>query len=91
MNPLAFLRGRKGRVTVPAFGGDIRPSVVGPANIKSQLARLAFFRVFLSTVLVTLALVCLALAIRTPSIMGTELFVGDGSAVGCHVEAYEAE
>lgn len=92
MKLLSLIRlGHKDRIAVPPFGGDVRPAVMGPTNIKGQLARLAFVRVFLLTIIVSVSLACLVLAIRTPMIMGTELFVGDGSAVGCHVQSYEVD
>lgn len=85
------LRFRKKRIHLPAFGGDIRPPVHGPHTIKGGLGRLAFARTFLSAVIGVLVVVCLGLIWRTPTIMGTELFVADGSALGCHVPSYDGE
>lgn len=82
---------KSNRIQIPAFGGDVRPSVLGPQKISAQLGRLAFLRTFLTSVISVVAVACLGLAIRTPSIMATELFVADGSALGCHVQSYEDE
>ena len=79
------LFGRRNRVAFPAFGGDVRPPVLGPVSIKVRLARLATIRTLLSSIIIVVALANIALAVRTPGIMGTELFVADGSALGCHV------
>lgn len=89
MTLLDWLGLRKNRIQVPAFGGGIRPTVVGPQAIQKQLAFYAFLRTFLTSIIVVVALVCLGLAIRTPSIMATELFVADGSALGCLIPSYE--
>lgn len=91
---MKFLRGLIGgrtKLAIPAFGGDVRPAVMGPANIKASLARLAAIRTFLTTVILVLCIAILVLAWRTPSIMGTELFVADGSSLGCHVPSFYAE
>lgn len=80
---------RKNRIQIPPFGGDIRPAVVGPQSIQKQLGRLAFARTFLTSIIIVVALVCLGLAIRTPSIMATELFVADGSALGCLIPSHD--
>lgn len=66
----------------------MRPPVMGPSAIRGQLGRLAFVRVLLQSMILVVALANLALAVRTPFVMGTELFVADGSAVGCHVTSF---
>lgn len=81
-----FHRSRK--LDIPAFGGDVRPAVMGPANIKASLARLAFIRTLLTATILVVALTSAVLAWRTPRIMGTELFVADGSSLGCHVPSF---
>lgn len=88
---IALRRSSRRRLAVPAFGGDVRPPVLGPAHIKGRLARLAAIRVLLTSVIVVIALANVALALRTPGVMGTELFVADGSALGCHVPASAAD
>lgn len=89
MTLLDRIRLRRNRIPIPAFGGSIRPAVVGPQSISKQLARLAFVRTFLTSMICVVAIVCLGLAIRTPTIMATELFVADGSALGCLVQSYD--
>jgi hypothetical protein len=83
--------GRRKRVAFPAFGGDVRPPILGPVGIKAQLARLATIRTLLSSIILVVALANIALALRTPGVMGTELFVADGSALGCHVASIPVE
>lgn len=80
---------RKNRLQIPAFGGGIRPAVIGPQTILKQLGFYAFMRTFLTSIIIVVALVCLGLAIRTPTIMATELFVADGSALGCLIPSYD--
>lgn len=91
MNPIKRLFGGRAKLDIPPFGGDVRPAVMGPTNIKGQLAFYAAIRTFLLTVIVVVAVAVLVLAWRTPSIMGTELFVADGSALGCHVPSFYVE
>lgn len=91
MNALQRLLRRRSRLAIAPFGGDIRPPVMGPTQIQGQLARLAAARTFLTAIVTVLALVNLGFAIRTPGIMGTELFVSDGSAFGCHVPSFPAD
>lgn len=91
MNPLKRLLGRRAKFDIPPFGGDVRPAVMGPQNIKAQLARYAAIRTFLLSVIVVVALAILVLAWRTPGIMSTELFVADGSSLGCHVPSFGVE
>lgn len=88
---LDALRRRRHQLRLPAFGGDVRPPVIGPAGIKAQLVRLAFARTMLTTIIIVLAVAILALAIRTPSVMATELFVADGTAFGCHLTTHLGE
>ena len=85
-----ILRRSRG-LDIPAFGGDVRPAVMGPANIKASLSRLAFIRTLLTAIILVVALTCAFLAWRTPRIMGTELFVADGSSLGCHVPSFYRE
>ena len=83
-----FLRRRS---HIPAFGGEVRLPVTGPLGIQARLARTAALRIALTAIILVVALVNLALAARMPSVMGTELFVADGSALGCHVPSVPAD
>lgn len=85
MNWLLRMLGRKGRLAVPAFGGDVRSPVRGPGSIRASLARLSFVRSFLTSICIVLSLAVALLAFLTPSAMDTQLFISDGSAFGCFV------
>lgn len=90
MSLLGFLGGTK-KADIPAFGGDVRPPIKGPRRIQRDLAFLSVVRTILTTAILVIGVVVLGLAFRTPYIMTTELFVSDGSALGCHVEAHAVE
>lgn len=81
-----FKRGKK--LDLPAFGGDVRPPIKGPKRIQRDLNVLSFVRIMIASAITVVGLIVIALAIRTPQIMGTELFISDGSALGCHVRAH---
>lgn len=82
---IPFLRKKKVGLSIAAYGGGVRPPVMGPSAIRGRLSRLALIRTILTSACAFTVLAIAATSLILISRMDTRLYVADGTAFGCTV------
>jgi hypothetical protein len=82
---IPFLSKKANGISVPAYGGGIRPSIVAPSTIKKRLNFLSNVRAALTAGLFTVVIMNLIAIFVLTDRMNTRLYVADGTPFGCPV------